>query len=238
MKVGSLFSGIGGFDLAAEWMGWETIWFSEIDPFACNVLAHHWPTVPNLGDITAIDFTTVPRPDILVGGFPCQDISHAGKKEGITGSRSRLWKEYARAIRQLRPDYVVVENVAALVNRGLDVVLGDLAEIGYDAEWSVYSAADMGAPQIRSRFWLMAYPAGQRGCSGISPWENAEDADAAGEDGAPGGSRGWWATEPAVGRLAHGIPHRLAQLRGLGNAIVPQCALPIYHQIAARESAR
>lgn len=282
--VGDLFSGIGGFSLAARWMGWRTAWFSEVEPFACRVLAHHWPGVPNLGDIRHIDFTSVPSVDILVGGFPCQDISHAGKKEGITGSRSKLWKEYARAIRELRPRYIVVENVAALVNRGLDVVLGDLAESGYDAEWRVYGANHVGAPQRRSRCWILGYPnsesksqlqrgsrvegshaatsagpldtvdtgrlAGgdgrqdvahtisERGCGRIYPWQDAKNADATGQTGAPGTSGEWWATEPAVGRLAHGIPNRLAQLRGLGNSIVPQCAIPIYVRIQQLEAAR
>lgn len=157
MRVGSLFSGIGGFDLAAQWMGWSTAWVSEIDPFACAVLAKHFPDAPNHGDITAIDFTTVEHVDMLVGGFPCQDISNAGKREGITGERSGLWKEYARAIRELRPRYVVVENVAALKSRGLDVVLGDLAQLGYDAEWCVFGADDVGAPHRRDRLWILAY---------------------------------------------------------------------------------
>lgn len=95
MRVGSLFAGIGGFDLAAKWMGWSTAWVSEIDPFASQVLAHHFPDAPNHGDITQIDFTTVEPVDILVGGFPCQDISNAGKQAGITGARSGLWFEYA-----------------------------------------------------------------------------------------------------------------------------------------------
>jgi DNA (cytosine-5)-methyltransferase 1 len=157
MRVGSLFAGIGGFDLAAAWMGWSTAWVSEIDPFACAVLAKHFPDAPNHGDITAIDFTTVEHVDILVGGFPCQDISNAGKREGITGERSGLWKEYARAIRELRPRYVVVENVAALKSRGLDIVLGDLAQLGYDAEWRVFGADDVGAPHRRDRLWILAY---------------------------------------------------------------------------------
>ena len=103
LTVGSLFAGIGGFDLAARWMGWRTAWVSEIDPFACQVLARHFPDAPNHGDITQIDFTTVEPVDVLVGGFPCQDISHAGAQAGIEGERSGLWFEYARAIRELRP---------------------------------------------------------------------------------------------------------------------------------------
>lgn len=158
MRVGDLFSGIGGFSLAARWMGWETAWFSEIDPYASAVLAKHWPGVPNHGDINRMDFTKVKPVDMLCGGFPCQDLSNAGKRAGIGGERSGLWSEYARAIRELRPRYVVVENVAALLGRGLERVLGDLAEIGYDAEWEMLSAADVGAPHLRERIWIVAYP--------------------------------------------------------------------------------
>jgi DNA (cytosine-5)-methyltransferase 1 len=125
MRIGSLFAGIGGFDLAARWMGWETAWFSEIDRYASNRLAEHWPAIPNLGDVAVIDFKQVPKVDILCGGFPCQDISNAGPMEGISGERSGLWKHYARAIGDLRPGYVVAENVAALLVRGLDVVIGE-----------------------------------------------------------------------------------------------------------------
>jgi DNA (cytosine-5)-methyltransferase 1 len=287
--VGSLFAGIGGFDLAARWMGWRTAWVSEIDPFACQVLAHHFHDAPNHGDITQIDFTTVEPVDVLVGGFPCQDISNAGKQAGITGTRSGLWFHYARAIRELRPRYVVVENVAALTNRGLDRVLGSLAEIGYDAEWGCFGAADVGAPHKRDRLWLLAYPhreqqqyvfrasGVERSAAAAPAW--AVDADVAsdgrgglrepyvadaeqsrwegrvhrGEDteresivGHAGCRRseceqpaqGAWAVEPDVGRLADGIPHRVAQLRALGNAIVPQCATVLYEAIAQQERAR
>jgi DNA (cytosine-5)-methyltransferase 1 len=158
MRIGSLFSGIGGFDLAARWMGWETAWFSEIDPYASAVLAKHWPDVPNLGDITKIDWSTVERPGMLCGGFPCQDVSSAGKRVGIGGERSGLWREYVRAIRELRPRYVVVENTPGLLDRGMGVVLGDLAELGYDAEWRVLSAGALGAPHLRERVWIISYP--------------------------------------------------------------------------------
>jgi DNA (cytosine-5)-methyltransferase 1 len=144
LRIGSLFAGIGGFDLAARWMGWETAWYSEIDPYCCAVMAKHFPDALSLGDITKVDWSTVERPDLLCGGFPCQDISNAGKRAGIDGERSGLWSEFARAIRELRPRYVVVENVAALLGRGMGRVLGDLAALGYDAEWTVLSAADVG----------------------------------------------------------------------------------------------
>ena len=157
MRIGSLFAGIGGFDLAARWMGWETAWVSEIDPYASAVLKKHWPNAPNLGDITKI--TRPPTVDILCGGFPCQDISLAGKGEGIGGARSGLWKHYARLIEEIRPKYVVAENVSALKSRGLDVVLQDLMALGYDAEWHCIPAAYVGAPHRRDRIWIIATPA-------------------------------------------------------------------------------
>ena len=262
LTMGSLFAGIGGFDLAARWMGWRTAWVSEIDPFACQVLARHFPDAPNHGDITQIDFTTVEPVDVLVGGFPCQDISHAGAQAGIEGERSGLWFEYARAIRELRPRYVVVENVRALVDRGLDRVLGSLADIGYDAEWGCFKAADVGAPHRRDRLWLLAYPqrTGLEGY-GRTAHDTAGRPQPARSVAAHGVSRGthptaWGAAQPSVGVSAHGVPRGVAvaaweqglprviphveqyrqQLTALGNAIVPQCALVVFREIAARDS--
>src|SRR5690349_10640503 len=148
-------------------MGWETAWFSEIDPYASAVLAKHWPGVPNHGDITKIDFTQVEPVDMLCGGFPCQDISNAGKRAGIEGARSGLWGEYARAVRELRPRYVVVENTPGLLARGMDRVLGDLADSGYDAEWTMLSACALGAPHTRERVFVVAYPTGEMGPLGL-----------------------------------------------------------------------
>ena len=132
MKVGSLFSGLGGIELGLEATGgFVTKWHSEIDPYPCEMLAKHWPGVPNLGDICEIDWSKVEPVDLVCGGFPCQDISVAGKGAGIAeGTRSGLWFEFARCIRALRPRYILVENVSALAFRGLDRVLGDLAEAG------------------------------------------------------------------------------------------------------------
>jgi len=157
LTMGSLFSGIGGFELAGEACGVRTIWQSEIDPFCTQLLAERFPGTPNLGDITKIDWSGVERPDIIAGGFPCQDISYAGKGAGLEGERSGLWYEYARAIREVGPRYVIVENVRALFTRGFDAVLGTLADLGYDAEWAMYGAADVGAPHRRHRVWILAY---------------------------------------------------------------------------------
>jgi DNA-cytosine methyltransferase len=160
LAVGSLFSGIGGIEYGLEQTGgFRTIWQSEIDPYASAVLHKHWPDVPNLGDITKIDWGGVERPDMLCGGFPCQDISVAGKGKGIKeGTRSGLWFEYARAIRSLRPRLALIENVPMLARRGLNIVLADLAEMGYDAEWFTLSAQEVGAWHKRERLFILAYP--------------------------------------------------------------------------------
>ena len=164
LTVGSLFAGIGGFDLGLERAGMKVIWQSEIDPYASAVLKKHWPEVPNHGDIRTIRAGTVERPDVLCGGFPCQDISNAGKRAGIDGERSGLWAEYTRVIGELRPRYVIVENVAALLGRGLERVLGDLAALGFDAEWHCIPASAVGAPHRRDRLWIVANArSGRRG---------------------------------------------------------------------------
>jgi len=162
MNVLDLFSGIGGFSLGLERAGMRTVAFCEIEPFCRRVLKKHWPEVPIYDDIRELTAERLAGDgisvDLICGGFPCQDISVAGKGAGIDGARSGLWKEYARLIGEIRPRYVIVENVAALLGRGLSRVLGDLAEIGYDAEWHIISAADVGAPHRRERVWIVAYP--------------------------------------------------------------------------------
>lgn len=164
LKLLDLFSGIGGFSLGLERTGgFETVAFCEIDKFCQKVLRKHWPHVRQYTDVTKLtaaqltaDGITV---DAICGGFPCQDISLAGGGAGMgEGTRSGLWSEYARLIGELRPRYVIVENVSALLSRGLDRVLGDLAKIGYDAEWHCIPAAAVGAPHRRDRIWIVAYP--------------------------------------------------------------------------------
>ena len=158
MIVGSLFSGIGGIEIGFEKAGFETGWFIENDLYAQQVLRKQFPQAKIYGDIKDIDFRTVPKVDILTGGFPCQDISNAGKRAGIEGSRSSLWKYYLEAIRTLRPRFAFIENVSALLNRGLHVVLADLAKIGYDAEWHCVPASAIGANHKRDRIYILAYP--------------------------------------------------------------------------------
>jgi DNA (cytosine-5)-methyltransferase 1 len=164
LRLLDLFSGIGGFSLGLERSGgFETVAFCEIEDFPRRVLAKHWPKVPCYHDIRELTADRLAADGIAVdaicGGFPCQDISNAGKQAGIEGERSGLWSEYARLIGELRPRVVFVENVSALLGRGLDRVLGDLAALGYDAWWDCIPASAVGAPHQRDRLWLVAYPA-------------------------------------------------------------------------------
>lgn len=161
MKMLDLFSGIGGFALAASWVWGENldiVGFCEVDAYAQKVLAKHWPAAPIYPDIKELNGNDFKEIDLLTGGFPCQDISVAGKGAGIHASRSGLWFEMHRLISEVRPRFVLVENVPALTFRGLNAVVGSLAEIGYDTEWQIVSAADVGAPHLRKRIWITAYP--------------------------------------------------------------------------------
>lgn len=155
MNVLDLFSGIGGFSLGLERAGMRTIAFCEIDPYCRAVLRKHWPDVPIYEDVRTLPAIDA---DLICGGFPCQDLSLAGRGAGLAGTRSGLWRDMARAIGLVGPRYVIVENVAALLGRGLGVVLGDLAALGYDAEWHCIPASAVGAPHRRDRIWIIAYP--------------------------------------------------------------------------------
>jgi DNA (cytosine-5)-methyltransferase 1 len=159
----SLFAGIGGMDLGLDRAGMHCVAQVEIDPYCRRVLAKHWPNVPRHDDVrTAADWWLSeerPAVDVICGGFPCQDISAAGRRAGIVdGERSSLWAYLADTVRVLRPRYVLVENVSALLVRGLDVVAADLAEIGYDLRWDCVPAAAVGAPHRRDRWFGIAYP--------------------------------------------------------------------------------
>jgi DNA (cytosine-5)-methyltransferase 1 len=164
----SLFAGIGGFELGLERSGaFKTIAQCEIDPFCQRVLAKHWPDVTRYDDVKKLTASRLAADGIAVdaicGGFPCQDISYAGKGAGIAiGTRSGLWYEYARLIGELGPRFVIVENVGALLSRGMDAVLGTLSDLGYDAEWEPIRASDVGAPHGRLRYWIVAYPHSER----------------------------------------------------------------------------
>ena len=158
LTIGSLFSGIGGLELGLERTGgFKTIWQCEVDDYASAVLRKHWPGVPNLGNITKVEWDKVEKPDLICGGFPCQDISNAGKKAGIKeGTRSGLWFEFHKAICALRPRYALIENVSAITNNGLHIVLAGLAEAGYNAEWFTLQAAEVEAPHRRERLFIVS----------------------------------------------------------------------------------
>lgn len=340
-RVLDLFSGIGGFALGLEAAGMETVAFCEVAAAPRALLAHHWPEVPCYDDIRTLNAARLAADgiavDVICGGFPCQDISFAGAGAGLAGERSGLWRDYARLIRELRPRYVIVENVAALLGRGLGDVLGDLAEIGYDAWWDCIPASAAGARHRRDRVWIVAYARGEqhegfgdalwrqiaaelsraytefraidladadssRGPARKSAAKRARSRSSACADGGhvsdpaigernvepaseareyqgqrqepPGGrdrlgclpdstcdgrnegrsdprgggpgngaqqrprpwGRGWWLSEPDVGRVAHGVPARVDRLHGLGNAVVPQIPEIIGRAIIAAEA--
>jgi DNA (cytosine-5)-methyltransferase 1 len=158
LRVLDLFSGIGGFSLGLERAGMQTVAFCEIDKTAQQVLRKHWSDVPIFDDVKTLKGEQLGTIDVICGGFPCQDLSFAGKGAGLTGARSGLWWEFHRLIKEIKPSWVIIENVAALRSRGLDKVLGSLAEIGYDAEWHCVPASAVGAPHQRDRVWIIAYP--------------------------------------------------------------------------------
>jgi DNA (cytosine-5)-methyltransferase 1 len=178
LKVLDLFSGIGGFSLGLERTnGFETVAFCEIEPFPRAILAKHWPGVPCYDDVRTLTASRLAAggivPDVICGGFPCQDISAAGLRIGIQGARSGLWSQYSRLIGELRPRWVIVENVADLLVRGMGVVLGDLAAIGYDAEWHCISASAIGADHIRDRVWIIAHSNGAGDFTFVERWRKS-----------------------------------------------------------------
>jgi DNA (cytosine-5)-methyltransferase 1 len=195
----------------------EIVWQCEIDPYCRKVLAKHWPDVHCYEDVRDIDEAT-PKVDLICGGFPCQPVSTAGRRQ-VEADPRWLWPEFARVIGLLRPRYVLVENVPGLLTKGMGFVLTDLSSLGYDAEWGCVSAAALGAPHIRNRVFVVAHAqcAGLQGCG-----KEYELQDSGSEVQTCRSS--WWATEPNVGRVADGVPSRVDRLRGLGNAVVPQVA--------------
>jgi len=161
LNVLDIFSGIGGFSLGLEKAGMQTVAFCEINPFCQQILKKHWESIPVFPDVTKLtkeDFAGLPQIDVIAGGFPCQDISCAGKQKGIGANRSGLWKEFKRLINELKPSYAIIENVANLRGNGLITVLQDLWEIGYDAEWHCIPASTFGAPHRRDRVWIISHP--------------------------------------------------------------------------------
>jgi len=236
LNVGSLFSGIGGIELGFEREGFKTSWFVEKDSFCRKVLRKNFPGKKIYGDITKLDFSKLEKVSVLTGGFPCQDISVAGKKAGIKGERSGLWRYFVEAIRVLRPSFAVIENVSALSFRGLDVVLGDLAKIGYDAEWFCLRACWFGAPHRRERIFIIAYPSDRRIQESSEKLESYAKTFFARKFsfssvklGSGNGLRvkDWEESrtiESAILGVDDGIPKKLDRVKSLGNAVIPQVA--------------
>ena len=309
MTIGSLFSGIGGLELGLERAGLGPVLFQvEQNKFCLSVLAKHWPTVPRFTDVRAVG-SDLPRVDVLCGGFPCQDVSSAGEPCSFAGERSGLWYEYRRIVETLAPSVVVVENVASGARRWLPHVRRDLHVLGYRTRAFQLSAADVGAPHLRRRVFVVAHhdvqpgdvrpqageavpdaardgfgrdaarvgaapdpervelrdePGRRRGTGREGPGESRDDgADRVspalgnalhvGREGTEGqghegrtqpAAGGWWASEPAVGRVVDGLRGgldgrvRRERLRALGNAVVPQCAEAIGRVIRAMATHR
>jgi DNA (cytosine-5)-methyltransferase 1 len=259
-----LFSGIGGFALAAKMVGGiETVGFCEIDPWARRVLAKNFPSVPIHEDVKTLDPSQYGTIDLITGGYPCQPFSHAGKRLGEEDDR-HLWPAMRTIIERARPRWVLCENVAGHVTMGLDTVLSELDAIGYTARPLVIPACAVDARHRRDRVWILGNTNRPRRSQGDTPLaggkaeqsdrngqpdpdaereqrkgssksEDTWNATIQGESGRMGGERAGcqWETEPAVGRVAHGIPGRVDRIKGLGNAIVPQVAAEILRAMMA-----
>jgi len=233
MTVLDLFSGIGGFSLGLERAGMRTIAFCEIEEFPRRVLRKHWPGVPIFEDVRKLHAKDLPEsPSIIVGGYPCQPFSTAGKRRGQEDDR-HLWPEMFRLVRECRPSWVVAENVAGHITMGLDQVLFDLESEGYSCWTFVIPACAVNAPHRRDRLWIMANSKGKR----LEEWRH-RSAEGGGKDKTSEESRRdrppgrclpqeytaieQWIIEPSVGRVVNGFPGRVDRLKGLGNSVVPQ----------------
>ena len=261
LTVGSLFTGIGGIDLGLERAGMEIKWQVENNEFCIQVLEEHWPTVRRFTDVRELSGSSLEAVDVICGGFPCQPVSVAGRRAAQADPRW-LWPEFARLVVEIRPKYVIVENVPGLYSAGGAEVVLDLASLGFDAEWHNLLASAFGAPHQRERFVLVGHANEQ----GLARHRAKHQLGEAGEEGHPGrpsademadtdrsrrrgerfsqhagiqsqsryftngrregwrwdGETDWWAVEPDVGRVAHGVPGRMDRLKALGNAVVPQ----------------
>ncbi len=237
LKVLDIFSGIGGFSLGLERTnGFKTVAFCEIEPFCRKVLAKHWPKVPCYDDVRELTAARLAADgiavDVICGWFPCQDISVAGKQAGIDGKRSGLWSEVVRLAGELRPRFLIVENVSALLGSGMGRVLGDLAALGFDAEWHCIPAAAVGAPICRDRVWIVAFPMQDR----FQGWgQNAERL--IGETSLVAGEVWGALPVPELHRSRNGVPGLVDRLAALGNAVVPQIPELIGRAILQAEAA-
>lgn len=218
LRVLDLFSGIGGFSLGLERTGdFETVAFCEIEEFPRRVLAKHWPKVPCYHDVRELTAARLDADgiavDVICGGFPCQDISLAGRMSGLGGGKSGLWRHFFRLIKEIRPKSIIIENSPVLRSRGLEEMLWRFASIGYDAEWHCIPANAVGAPHRRDRVWIIAYPSRVR--NGIQESKIPTGGDLSQH-------AHWWSREPQICRVDDGTTGRVDRLGALGNAVVPQ----------------
>lgn len=249
MKVLDLFSGIGGFSLGLERAGFSTVAFCEIEDYPCSVLARNWPSIPIYNDVADLTVEKLNEDgiavDVICGGFPCQDISLAGDQQGIgEKTRSGLWSECARLLREVRPRYAIFENVTNLLAGGnggwFKRILWDIHKVGYDAEWHCIPASQLGANHHRDRVWIIAYPISE-GLQGSSQARNTS----------PKGARlnklltrsfcsfrSHSAYEPTICGMPNGIPRRVDRIKALGNAVCPQIPEVIGRAIMELENER
>lgn len=249
MKYGELFAGVGGMGLGLDRAGLECAWQVEINKYAQSILSKHWPHSQKFSDVREFHGGDE-KVDLICGGFPCKQVSNARTAqvkdpEGLEGNDSKLWYEFDRVIRELKPRWVLVENVGALAIRGLPEILRGLASSGYDAEWATISAASLGAPHLRKRLFVVAVShANGKGLERhvgkilAQPKNWRQDAYLARST--------WWHTEPGIRRVADGVPlgmdmprdgTRKQRLMALGNAVVPQVSEFIGRRIMAIEGA-
>jgi DNA (cytosine-5)-methyltransferase 1 len=224
-----LFSGIGGFALAARWSGIKTVAFCEIEPYAQKVLKKNFPSVPVFSDVRKLKRSDIYESvDIITGGFPCQPFSVAGRKKGAEDDRD-LWPEMCRVIKEFKPTWIIGENVANFVSMAFHRTKTDLESEGYEVQPFIIPACGVGAPHKRDRVWILANARCSLRQRPIKPRENEMENQE--QDANIDQRPGCWKFEPDVGRVAHGVPHRVDRLRGLGNAIVPQIAYQIMKEI-------
>lgn len=240
MKVLDLFSGIGGFSLGLERAGFKTIAFCEFDKKAQSVLKKNFPNIPIEEDIRFLSSTKYRGVDLICGGFPCQDISIAGKKEGIKhGNRSGLWYEYKRIIQGIQPKYVIIENVGNMLHFGLYGILKELNSLGYNARWDIISAASVGYPHYRKRLWVIAYPNEERFSGFLESYSNSIESIFKKRQSECGfnPSRPFQISNiPESIRMDDGLPGRVDRAKQLGNGLVPDIAQMIGEAIMRFEN--
>lgn len=238
MKFISLFAGIGGLDLGLERAGMECVAQVEIDDFCQKVLAKNFPNVPKFKDVRDVGKHNLPAADLICGGFPCQDVSLAGERAGLEGKRSTLWSEFHRIVCEIQPRWVVIENVFGLLSSDdgefFTKIFRELSSSGYDAEWRVVSASDLGAPHQRERLFIVAYSNGSAQPPEADEWQeyvgndwgSVWDVATTGNRTNPEWQTHWQEVASQLCRMDDGLSAGLdkPRLKALGNAVVPQVA--------------